>query len=156
MAGHVGVPGARVAVAVGMYEGDGAREGVVLRDEVGQVGEGFAAFLGDVEGAGGRGVDVDVGGPAGGEWFVSSEAQTRWRRQTYSGSSDTQDVSSLGSAPITTAFSGGVSVLPERTSAACSPFMAGASALSGRLFARRTSGVGLEAALDDSRRERSR
>lgn len=47
MAGGVGVPGAGVAVAVGMDEDEGAGEigVVVVGDDVGEVGEGFAAFV---------------------------------------------------------------------------------------------------------------
>jgi len=43
----VGVPGSRVAVAVGVDEGEdgGQVRGVVVVDYVGEVGEGFAAFV---------------------------------------------------------------------------------------------------------------
>ena len=43
--GGVGVPAAWVAVFVRVDEGDGVREGVVVFDEVGQVGEGLAALV---------------------------------------------------------------------------------------------------------------
>lgn len=63
--GRVGVPAAGVAVLVGVDEGDGVGEGVVVVDDVGEVGEGLAAFVAAGVQRGGEVVDgVDEGGPA--------------------------------------------------------------------------------------------
>ena len=112
----VGVPGGEEAGAVGVDEGEGGGEVVVVVDEVGEVGHGFAAFVhGGREGGGcvgGRGRRVDgVDGclPAGVFREQKRELEDESRAEiwgTYSGRySATQSVFSFSVLAMMTTLS---------------------------------------------------